>query len=309
MDRKLSKKVSKKRADLLLVERGLAESREKAQVLIMEGLVRSPTEKVLKPGTLIASDAPLEVTGRLPYVGRGGIKLAHALDYFGLDVSGKVALDVGASTGGFTDCLLQRGARRVIALDVGHGQLDYRLRQDPRVTVIEGVNARYPFSLPQGPYSTHQQVPSPSMGESPSPLMGEGRDGGDSLPPTSVLPHKGGRRLSSCLPPVESELKVDLATVDVSFISTTRVIPSVAQHVKDGGAIIVLVKPQYEARRAEVGRGGVIKDPQVHARVLARVILWVVGAQHIVPLRLRNLTPSPILGDAGNREFFLLLKK
>ena len=168
-------------------------------------------------------------------------------------MSGTVALDIGASTGGFTDCLLQRGARKVFALDVGHGQMDYRLRQDTRVVVAERMNARYRFSLPESAFSDE---------------------------------------------------RVDLATIDVSFISTTKVIPSIAEHVQDGGPIIVLVKPQFEARREEVGRGGVIKDPLVHARVLGRVITWVVQAG----FRLRNLTTSPIRGDAGNREFFLLLE-
>ena len=240
----------KLRADLLLVELGLAESRERAQALIMEGLVYSSRtgQKVLKPGTLLArDDHPLEVRGRLPYVGRGGVKLAHALESFGLDVAGTVALDVGASTGGFTDCLLQRGTRLVYAVDVGRGQIDDRLRRDPRVVVMEGVHAGYPFELSGG---------------------------------------------------------VGLATVDVSFISFTRVLPHAARHVRDGGPIIALVKPQFEAPRRDVGRGGVIRDPRVHAAVLARAIAWVVGAG----FRLRDLVPSPILGDAGNREFFLLLE-
>ena len=266
----MSRKTSKKRADLLLVERGLVESREKAQALIMEGVVYSQAGKVMKPGASIATDALLEVRGRPPYVSRGGIKLAHALDCFRLDVSGLVALDVGASTGGFTDCLLQRGTQRVFALDVGHNQLDYRLRQDPRVLVMEGVNAHYPFSLP-------------------SSLV----DPGNVRQPVSEAV------------PTDNREKVALATIDVSFISLTKVIPSVAQHVKDGGFIIALVKPQFEARREEVGRGGVIKDSKIHARVLARVIIWVVEAG----FRMRNLVPSPILGDAGNREFFLLLEK
>lgn len=266
----LGRKSPKKRADLLLLNRGLAESQERAQALIMEGLVYSPSGRVLKAGSLVAADTPLEVRGGLPYVSRGGVKLAHALDRFHLDVSGLVALDAGASTGGFTDCLLQRGVRRVFALDVGHGQLDYRIRQDPRVTVLEGVNARYPFRLP---WPT-----------------------GDTQHTAEIAPedaYSGRARL------------VDLATIDVSFISVTRVIPPVAEHVKPGGSMVALVKPQYEARREEVGRGGVIKDPQVHARVLARVIPRVVGAGY----RLRGLLPSPILGDAGNREFFLLLQK
>jgi 23S rRNA (cytidine1920-2'-O)/16S rRNA (cytidine1409-2'-O)-methyltransferase len=238
----------KKRADLLLVERGLSPSREQAQALIMEGLVFTPAGRVLKPGVSLPDTTPLEVRGRLPYVSRGGLKLAHALDSFGLSVDGLAALDVGASTGGFTDCLLQRGARKIYAVDVGYGQLDHRLRQDSRVAVMERRNARYPFELPE---------------------------------------------------------PVDLVTIDVSFISLTLVIPSVITHLKDGCYMVALVKPQFEAKKAEVGRGGVIKDPQAHARVLGRMIVWAVSQG----LRVRNLCASPILGDAGNREFFLLLKK
>ena len=253
----VTKKATKKRADLLLFERGLAESREKAQALIMAGLVDYPGGKVAKPGDLIQADVPLKLKGKLPYVGRGGIKLAHAIDRFALEVRDLVALDVGASTGGFTDCMLQRGARRVYAVDVGHGQLDYGLRMDSRVVVMEGVNAHYPFSLPP-------QDPGAAGDE-----------------------------------------KVGVATVDVSFISVTKVIPQVSMHLESDGHLIVLVKPQFEARREKVGRGGIIKDPAVHAEVLGRVIVWAVGAG----LRLRDLTPSPILGDAGNREFCLLLQK
>jgi len=233
--------------DLLLVERGLAESRERAQVLLMAGQVYVDGMPVTKAGALVAPDAPLEVRAGLPYVGRGGIKLAHVLDTWGLDVSGLVALDVGASTGGFTDCLLQRGACRVYALDVGRGQLDHRLRQDPRVVVMERVNARYPFLLPE---------------------------------------------------------TVDLATVDVSFISLRLVLPTVAQHLKPGGHLVALVKPQFEARREQVGRRGVVGDPRVHAEVLGGMVVWSVENG----FRLRGLAPSPILGDAGNREFFLLLR-
>ena len=269
----MTRRTPKKRADLLLVDRGLAESREKAQALIMEGLVHSQSHAVLKPGSLVAADEPLDVKGGLPYVSRGGIKLAHALDCFNLDMSGQIALDVGASTGGFTDCLLQRGARKVFALDVGHGQIDYRLSRDSQVHVMERVNARYPFSLPG---SGEERVGVSAAKSDP---------GGDDR--------------------VEHSGVVDLATIDVSFISVTKIIPSVTQHVKDGGYCIVLVKPQFEARRNEVGRGGVIRDPGLHARVLARVIRWVVDSR----LRLHDLTPSPILGDAGNREFFLLIQK
>jgi 23S rRNA (cytidine1920-2'-O)/16S rRNA (cytidine1409-2'-O)-methyltransferase len=241
-------KSNRKRADLLLTERGLAESREQAQTMIMEGLVFAPSGRVLKASSALAETTPLEVRGRLPYVSRGGLKLAHALDAFAVSVRGLVALDVGASTGGFTDCLLQRGASRVYAVDVGQGQLHQRLREDPRVTVMEKVNARHPFPLPE---------------------------------------------------------TADLITTDVSFISLTLVLPPVITHLVAGQYVVALVKPQFEAEKGEVGRGGVIKDPQIHARVLGRMVSWAVAQG----LRVRNLCASPILGDAGNREFFLLLQK
>jgi 23S rRNA (cytidine1920-2'-O)/16S rRNA (cytidine1409-2'-O)-methyltransferase len=244
----VAKERQRKRADLLLVERGLADSREQAQRFIAEGLVFSRAGRILKPSSILSNAAPLEVRGRLPYVGRGGLKLAHALDSFALPVEGLAALDVGASTGGFTDCLLQRGADRVYAVDVGHGQLSYRLRRDLRVVVMERCNARYTFELPE---------------------------------------------------------PVDLVTIDVSFISLTLVIPSALRHLKGESYVVALVKPQFEARRDEVGRGGVIKDPRIHAGVLSRIINWAINEG----LRVRNLCASPILGDAGNREFFLLLQK
>ena len=238
--------MAKRRVDTLLVERGLAESREKARAAILSGGVLVGESLVAKPGTLIDEAVELRLLARAPYVGRGGEKLAHALSAFAVEVQGRTAVDVGASTGGFTDCLLQAGARRVYAVDVGYGQLDYRLRQDPRVVVMERVNARYPITIPE---------------------------------------------------------KVDLATVDVSFISATKILPSVSRIVREGGWIIVLLKPQFEAGRREVGKKGVVRDPQVHAAVLARFIAWVLAH----PLRLRGLTPSPLLGAEGNREFFFLL--
>ena len=244
----MPKSAAKKRADLLLVEKGLAQTREQAQTLIAEGLVFNRQGRVLKPSSTLLQNEPLDVRGGLPYVSRGGVKLAHALDVFNLSAEGLTVMDVGASTGGFTDCLLQRGAHRVYALDVGRGQLNYRLRRDPRVTVIEKCNARYPFDLPEA---------------------------------------------------------VDFVTIDVSFISLALVIPSVVRHLRKDCYVAALVKPQFEARREEVGRGGVIKDPAVHARVLGRCIAWAVDQG----LRVRNLCASPILGDAGNREFFLLLQK
>lgn len=240
-------KSGKVRTDLLLVQRGMAASREQAQALIMAGQVYAPSGSLLKAGTLVTIDAELEVRGKLPYVSRGGTKLAHALDHFSLEVDGLWALDVGASTGGFTDCLLQRGAAGVYALDVGHGQLAHSLRQETRVMVMEGVNAHYSFALPE---------------------------------------------------------PVDIAVVDVSFISLTKVVPNVVPHLRTGSPILALVKPQFEARKGEVPRGGVIKDTRVHALVLGRIITWAVESR----LRLRGLTASPILGDRGNREFFLKLE-
>lgn len=239
-------KTARKRADILLVERGLVASREQAQALIMAGKVYTNTGRVLKPGMAIDSQTPLDVRGILPFVGKGGTKLSHALEQFHLDVEGLVALDVGASTGGFTDCLLKRGARHVYSMDVGHGQLAYQLRQDSRVTVMEKVNAHYPFSLPE---------------------------------------------------------KMDLATVDVSFISVTKVIPNLFVHLAEDTPLVVLIKPQFEVKRQEVPRGGVVRDPKLHAAALGRAIVWAVSSG----LRLVDIVASPILGDAGNREFFLLL--
>jgi 23S rRNA (cytidine1920-2'-O)/16S rRNA (cytidine1409-2'-O)-methyltransferase len=241
------KPVAKRRIDLLLVEKGIVESREKAKALVMAGEVIADERKVTKPGTLVRREAIIRVRERLPFVSRGGIKLAHALDKFQLEVTGKVVADIGASTGGFTDCLLQRGAKQVYAIDVGYGQLDYRLRTDPRVIVMEGINARYPFFLPQ---------------------------------------------------------KVDLATLDLSFISVEKVIPSVARWLKEGGFLIVLLKPQFEVGREHVGKGGLVKDPLLHARVLGRFISWAIENG----FRLRGIIPSPLLGAAGNREFFVLLR-
>ena len=237
------------RADLLLFERGLAESRERAQALIMAGLVFSPSGRVSKSGALLEPDAEIVVRGRLPFVSRGGVKLAHALDQFGVDVAGVVALDVGASTGGFTDCLLQRGAVRVYAVDVGHGQLAYTLRQDPRVVCMEKLNARYPFELPE---------------------------------------------------------PVDLLVIDVSFISLTLALPQPLTHLRAGGHAVALVKPQFEARRGEVGRGGVIRNDDLRDDILMRVEQWL---SERADVELLDTIPSPITGDAGNQEYLALLRK
>ncbi|MFC1939203.1 TlyA family RNA methyltransferase [Chloroflexota bacterium] len=239
--------MTRRRIDNLLLEKGLVESRAKAQALIMAGKVEVGGEAVTKAGMLVAEEASITIIKPPPFVGRGGFKLDYALDCFGIDVSNRVVADVGASTGGFTDCLLQRGAKRVYAIDVGRGQLDYRLRQDSRVVVLDRVNARYPINLPE---------------------------------------------------------KIDLATIDVSFISVKRVIPSVARLFGDNGYLLVLIKPQFEAKREEVSKGGVVKQPVVHARVLGRFIAWMVECGY----RLGGLVASPILGASGNKEFFVLLK-
>ncbi len=238
--------MSKQRLDNLLVARELAENESKAQAIIMAGKVTVSGKVITKPGTQVDEDASLELAEKLPYVSRGGIKLAHALDEFKLDVTSLTAMDIGASTGGFTDCLLQRGAKRVYAIDVGYGQLDYKLRQDPRVVVMERINAHYPFSLPG---------------------------------------------------------RVNMTTIDLSFISVTKVIPNLIGHLIQPGYIIILFKPQFEAKRKEVPKGGIIKDPQVHANVLGRFIVW--ATDH--DLRLRGLVASPILGAEGNKEFLILL--
>ncbi len=214
--------------------------------MVMEGAVVADNRTVMKPSILVDENAEIKILQSPQFVSRGGLKLNYALEQFQIEVNGLVAVDVGASTGGFTDCLLQHGARKVYAVDVGYGQLDYRLRQDPRVVVMERVNARYAFSLPE---------------------------------------------------------PVDLATMDVSFISLEKVMPTVAELVKAGGQIITLVKPQFEAGKGQVGKGGLVKDPQVHAGVLGRFICWAVDHG----FRLGGLVASPILGAEGNREFLVLL--
>jgi 23S rRNA (cytidine1920-2'-O)/16S rRNA (cytidine1409-2'-O)-methyltransferase len=244
--------MAKSRLDHLVVARGLAQSRERARALILAGDVTVDGRPVTKAGTLVDDHCDIAVRAAdHPWVGRGGLKLAHALDAFHLDVHDRIALDVGASTGGFTDVLLQHGARRVVALDVGHGQLAWRLRTDARVTVIERLNARH--------------------------LRRE------DLPPDLAA--------------------VDIATIDVSFISLRHILPAVAPLVSPDGHVVALVKPQFEAGRDEVGKGGVITDESVHARVIDEVT----RAAHEVGLERLGLEPSPVAGVAGNREFFLLL--
>ena len=240
-------KKDKKRLDILLVEKGLVETREKGRRLILAGRVEvKGLASAPKPGISISPDA--EILVHEPpekYVSRGGIKLAHALDHFHIQPGGYTCLDVGASTGGFTDCLLQRGARCVYAVDVGYGQIDYRLRQDPRVKLLECVNARY--------LST-SEVPEP----------------------------------------------VDLAVIDVSFISVRLVLKPLADLLQPQGSVVALVKPQFEAGREKVPKGGVVKDRRIHEEVLERVL----GEFMKDGWNILGLEPSPIPGMSGNREYF-----
>ena len=235
----------KLRVDELLVARGLAESREKAKALVLAGQVFIDGQKALKPGHGIPQTCRLDVAAGLPYVGRGGLKLQGALDHFAIDVAGKVCLDVGASTGGFTDCLLQRGAARVHAVDVGCGQIAWKLRTDPRVLVHERLNARY--------------LKFEDIGE-----------------------------------------RVDFAVCDVSFISVTLILPALTGLLHEAAGMVILVKPQFEAGRGQVGKGGVVRDPEIQQSACHRV------ERAVSELGFRTaITESPILGAEGNREFLL----
>ncbi len=235
-----------KRLDVLLTEREIAESRERAQALIMAARVRVNGHAVVKPGTRVPADAEISVTERLLYVSRGGLKLQGALDRFSVSAAGKTCADVGASTGGFTDCLLQRGARRVYAIDVGYGQLAWKLRQDPRVVAMERINIRALRALPE---------------------------------------------------------PIDLVTIDVSFISLTLALPVARRMLNSAGQALALIKPQFEASRTQVGKGGIIRDPHVHRAVIAKI------ARHAIQndWRVRGICRSPIAGADGNQEFFILL--
>jgi len=245
--------VKRERIDKLLVDRGLAESRTKAQAMIMAGVVLVNEQRVEKPSQQFDKDSSLRVKGgddpTIRYVGRGGLKLEAALREFQIDVAGFTCLDVGASTGGFTDCLLQHGATRVIALDVGHNQIDWRLRNDPRVEVREGVNARY-------------------------------------------------------LQPEDFPVKFDLAVIDVSFISATKVLPAIVPLMLESGSIITLIKPQFEVGRGEVGSGGIVRDAEKRLRVVEEVN----EAAMALGLKVVNVIESPIQGAEGNVEFLALYK-
>lgn len=241
----------KKRLDQLLVERGLAESRAKAQAAIMAGLVFSNEKRLDKPGTPVAEDLALEVRGQPhPWVSRGGLKLEHAIDAFGIDVAGKIAIDVGASTGGFTDVLLTKGAAKVYAVDVGHGQLAWKLRNDPRVIVLEKTNARHlsAAEIPEAP---------------------------------------------------------DIVVCDASFIGLETVLPAALALAKPGAVVVALIKPQFEVGKDRVGKGGVVREPELHAEVRARIAQWLPRIGWTV----FGEDESPIQGPEGNREFLIAARK
>jgi 23S rRNA (cytidine1920-2'-O)/16S rRNA (cytidine1409-2'-O)-methyltransferase len=241
----LDRGAGKRRIDQLLVDRGLAESREKAKALLLAGSVRVNGQRVDKPGQSVPADSAIEVAAKLRYVSRGGLKLEGALAHFGIDVADKICIDIGSSTGGFTDCLLQHGAARVHAVDVGAGQLDWKLRNDPRVIVHEGVNARY--------------INPSDIGE-----------------------------------------PADLLVCDVSFISVTLIAPAFPALLRPNGEMIILIKPQFEVGRGEVGKGGIVRDPALHAAACARVETAVRALGFKA-----DIMESPISGAEGNREFLL----
>ncbi|MDB4982758.1 MAG: hemolysin [Myxococcales bacterium] len=246
----MAKGTTRVRADLAVVEQGLAPSREKARALILAGEVLVGEGRVEKAGELVDAGAELRLkSAPMPYVSRGGLKVAHALDVFGVDPRGLVALDVGASTGGFTDCLLQRGAGRVYCVDVGHGQLDWKIASDTRVRVFDRVNVR--------------------------------------LAPPDLLPEK-----------------VDLVVIDVSFISLRLVLPRLLAFAKGGAPVVALVKPQFEVGRADVGKGGIVRDEAARARALDEVRAAAVALGY----EARGDTVSPITGGKGNVEFLLHLR-
>lgn len=236
------------RVDVALVERGLAESRAKAQALILAGLVYSDTRRIDKAGDQIAADAPLAVKGQdHPWVSRGGLKLVKGLDVFAIDPTGLSAVDVGASTGGFTDVLLTRGASKVYAVDVGHGQLAWKLRNDPRVVVLEKTNARH---------LTAAEIPDP----------------------------------------------IDIVVCDASFIGLEIVLPAALDLVVPGGRLVALIKPQFEVGKGRVGKGGVVREPELHQEVCDRIRGWL---NALPGWRVLDITESPITGPEGNKEFLI----
>lgn len=240
----------KLRLDQLLVVRGLFSSREQAQRAVMAGEIKIGTRIAVKPSQLLAADAAIAVKPTRKYVGRGALKLEKALDHFKIDMQSKVALDIGASTGGFTDCLLQRGTEKVYAVDVGHGQLDWKIRNDRRVIVLEKLNARF---------LSRAHIP---------------------------------------------EL-VDLCVIDVSFISLTLILPNAFELITPSGVILALIKPQFELERADIGRGGIVRDPELHQKAQDKIVQFVTRLGHTVS----GIVPSAITGADGNQEFFACMRK
>lgn len=241
----------KERLDVLLVNRGLAPSREKAKAMIMEGNVFVENEREDKAGTMFDTEVSIEIKGNtLKYVSRGGLKLEKAMTHFGIVLDGKVCMDIGASTGGFTDCMLQNGASKVYAVDVGYGQFAWKLRQDPRVVCMEKTNIRY-------------------------------------------------------VTPEDIEDALDFASVDVSFISLTKVLGPARELLKDGGEMVCLIKPQFEAGREKVGKKGVVREKSVHEEVIVKVIDFAVEQGFFV----KNLEYSPIKGPEGNIEYLVYIRK
>jgi 23S rRNA (cytidine1920-2'-O)/16S rRNA (cytidine1409-2'-O)-methyltransferase len=243
----MSKKL---RLDQLLVGTGLFASREQAQRAIMAGEITIGTRIAAKPSELLDEQAVITLKPTRKYVGRGALKLEAALEYFKIDVRGKTALDIGASTGGFTDCMLQRGANKVYAVDVGHGQLDWKLRNDPRVIIFEKVNARF---------LSREHIPE----------------------------------------------RVDVCVIDVSFISLTLILPNAFDLITSTGVILALIKPQFELRRSEVGKGGIVRDHDLHLRAQDKIVAFVTELGHVVT----GIVPSAVKGTDGNQEFFACMRK
>jgi 23S rRNA (cytidine1920-2'-O)/16S rRNA (cytidine1409-2'-O)-methyltransferase len=265
----------KTRLDLLLVERGLVPSRERARALILAGRVLVSEQKIDKPGSPVASDAPVRLLGEdQPYVSRGGLKLAGALDHWKIDVNGRACVDVGTSTGGFTDCLLQHGAAHVTAIDTGFGQIAMKLRNDPRVTLLERTNARF-----LEPQQLEPRQPEPQQLKS--------------------------RQLEPSLEEAGKEPRKTLLVVDVSFISATLVIPAVLAAAPSLCEAVVLVKPQFEAGREHVGKGGIVRSPEAHQLAIARVAECLRG----LGWQIAGTIPSPITGAEGNQEFLVHAKR
>jgi 23S rRNA (cytidine1920-2'-O)/16S rRNA (cytidine1409-2'-O)-methyltransferase len=243
----MSKKL---RLDQLLVGKGLFPSREQARRAIMAGDVTIGTRIAAKPSELLDEQAAITLKTTRKYVGRGALKLEAALEHFNIDVRGKTALDIGASTGGFTDCILQRGAEKVYAVDVGHGQLDWKLRNDPRVIVLEKINARF---------LSREHVPE----------------------------------------------RVDVCVIDVSFISLTLILPNAFDLITSTGVILALIKPQFELQRSEVGKGGIVRDQDLHQKAQDKIVSFVTELGHVVT----GIVPSAVKGTDGNQEFFACMRK